>query len=29
MLSGDIRVNADPNSEFFREVVDSYVELRW
>ncbi|MBD1192662.1 MAG: DUF3769 domain-containing protein [Vulcanococcus sp. Clear-D1] len=29
MLSGGIGVNTDPNSEFFGDVVDSYVELRW
>ena len=29
MLSGGIGVNADPNSEFYGDVVDSYVELRW
>jgi len=29
ILSGGIGVNSDPNSEFFGDVVDSYVELRW
>jgi hypothetical protein len=29
ILSGGIGLNTDPNSEFFGDVVDSYVELRW
>ena len=29
MFSGGIGINVDPNSEFFGDVLDSYVELRW
>lgn len=29
MLAGGIGLNVDPNSEFYGDVVDSYVELRW
>ena len=29
MFSGGIGVNVDPSSEFYGDVVDSYVELRW
>ena len=29
ILSGGIGLNTDANSEFFGDVVDSYVELRW
>jgi hypothetical protein len=29
MVAGGIGLNVDPNSEFYGDVVDSYVELRW
>ena len=29
MFSGGVGINVDPNSEFFGDVLDSYVELRW
>jgi hypothetical protein len=29
MVSGGVGLNVDPNSEFYGDVVDSYVELRW
>ena len=29
MFSGGIGLNVDPSSEFYGDVVDSYVELRW
>jgi hypothetical protein len=29
MFSGGVGVNVDPSSEFYGDVVDSYVELRW
>ncbi len=29
MFSGGVGFNVDPNSEFYGDVVDSYVELRW
>jgi hypothetical protein len=29
MFSGGVGLNVDPNSPFFGDVVDSYVELRW
>ena len=29
MFSGGVGFNVDPNSEFYGDIVDSYVELRW
>ena len=29
MFSGGVGLNVDPNSKFYGDVVDSYVELRW
>ena len=29
LFSGGVGLNVDPNSEFYGDVVDSYVELRW
>ncbi len=29
LFAGGIGLNVDPNSEFYGDVVDSYVELRW
>jgi len=29
IFSGGVGLNVDPNSEFYGDVVDSYVELRW
>lgn len=29
MFSGGVGINVDPNSEFYGDVLDSYVELRW
>ncbi|MGA0021105.1 MAG: DUF3769 domain-containing protein [Vulcanococcus sp.] len=29
MFSGGVGFNVDPNSEFYGDIVDSYVEVRW
>ena len=29
VLNAGVGLNVDPNSEFYRDVIDSNIELRW